>query len=305
MHSILLRDWFSASYKKTEKSELISMLKLPSKDFVKMKHGRNGYRQGIHFNGISIYFDGTPEMGICLDMSGTGCRAFETFGAGDWQHLHKYTKEHGNLTRLDIAHDNYIGLLPLDRMLKDVRQGNLISKFRSGKVDEGLLDSRGVTINFGSPQSEIKFRIYDKAAERNKDGYWVRFEMQLRRERAQAMSELIMTNPENISQAFLGVVHQYLRFIVPNPTETNISRLKTAPYWKRFIADVEKIRLFTSPGFEYNKDHLHSFVYNQAAGAAMTAMLIDGEEQFIQNLLKAGDNLNPKYQSLLDLHGTA
>ena len=64
-----------------------------------------------------------------------------------------------------------------------------------GETKEKGFEHPAKTVYFGSAKSEVRFRIYDKAQERGGLGYhWVRFEMQLRRERAFnfLVSELVL-----------------------------------------------------------------------------------------------------------------
>ena len=44
---------------------------------------------------------------------GQGCRDFETFGKGDWWLFEFIRLTGGTVTRLDIAYDDFSGVLPL------------------------------------------------------------------------------------------------------------------------------------------------------------------------------------------------
>lgn len=128
-------------------------------------------------------------MGVWLEMSGQGCRTFESFGNGDYESLFDYVLENPgdlHITRLDVAFDDHSGILDIEQLKKDTMGDSYISKWSGGIVRAGHGQSRGQdTIEFGSMKSAIFLRIYNKAAERGfTDRHWVRVELQMRDERA-------------------------------------------------------------------------------------------------------------------------
>ena len=72
--NVILFDWLTVSCKEEDPWYWVTLLHMEDLAWTAMEKGRNGYRNGIYFGSISILYDGNPDMGICLDMSGQGCR---------------------------------------------------------------------------------------------------------------------------------------------------------------------------------------------------------------------------------------
>lgn len=188
----IIYDWVSITSKIHSTDDFIRLLGLKSVTWETVK-GAHGYHDRLYWSSISIHYNGRDDMGIWLEMSGQGCRAFETFGSGDYAALFEEVldnPEEMNITRLDVAFDDHSGLLDIEKVCKDTEEGLFVGRFNDWQVTHG---SGGSSVLHGSRSSEILIRIYDKAAERGfTDGdHWVRVELQLRRERARAfLSEL-------------------------------------------------------------------------------------------------------------------
>ena len=76
--NIVIFDWLSFTSKMHTPQELIVALGLNGIEWQKTK-GANGYRDRFFSNHISIHYNGHNDMGVWVEMSGQGCRAFETF----------------------------------------------------------------------------------------------------------------------------------------------------------------------------------------------------------------------------------
>ena len=158
----------------------------------------HGYLDRITFGGVNIHFNGREDMGVWLEMSGQGCRTFETFGNGDYEQLFDYVLENPDdlhITRLDVAYDDHEGVLDMEQLKKDTLEDSYISKWEKGKVILGHGSGKGEdTLEFGSMKSAIFLRIYNKAAERGFiDRHWLRVELQMRDERALSFLSLKRT----------------------------------------------------------------------------------------------------------------
>jgi len=115
-------------------------------------------------------------MGVWVEMSGQGCRAFETLSTlkNCWQDIFWFIfKEGCNVTRLDIAYDDHVGILDLGVIKQDTESGEYISKATYWEV---VNSSKGLTVQIGSSKSPVLIRMYDKARERNCEPgtHWVR-----------------------------------------------------------------------------------------------------------------------------------
>lgn len=230
--NVILYDWLSFTTKNHTPEELIGSLGLSHLPWVESR-GSRGYRSKKFFGSISVHYDGREDMGVWCEMSGQGCRSFESlsklfeFGDG-WSKLFCWIHDCGcKVTRLDVAYDDHTGILPLDKIIDDTLCGMWISK---SNFWECVQSSEGRSVFFGSPKSKVRLRIYDKAAERHAGNqHWIRCEIQLRDSRAQSFIGLTVP----IGKAFLGVLLNYLRFVVPNE-DSNKWRWPMTEYWSFF-----------------------------------------------------------------------
>lgn len=294
--NIILFDWLSITSKIHSVKDIKSLLGLQDVEWQTLK-GVRGYLVREYFEGISIHHGNTGN--VWLEMSGKGCRAFESFGHAEYSIIFDVVKachEYINVTRLDIAFDDHTKLLNIDKICNDVRKQEYISRSREWEVIES---SKGKSITVGSHASPVLVRVYDKAAERNlNDGsHWIRVEMQLRDERAfEFINQLDVYYLGNL---FRGVLSNYLRFVVEDKTETNRSRLKTKPYWNKLLESAEAISLFTKAGLEYNLERLDNYVFNQAGNAIDAAIAIHGIVGFHNMIEERTTKRNPKYKEVV------
>jgi phage replication initiation protein len=305
MDSFYLFDWITFTTKSHDLEEVKELLGLEHA-YWEEGSGRYCYKESLWYEHISIYYNGRDDMGICCEMSGKGCRAFESYGHGCYESLFKVILNPSNeinVTRLDIAFDDHDGLLDLDKIVRDTQLQNYTAEYRKYKITQG---TEGTSIVHGKRISPTMIRIYDKAAERgyDKTKHWVRVELQLKRERAKAFIERYMEDETAVSRTFRGTVFNYLRYTEPSKTDTNKRRWKTAKYWQKFIDGAEKVTLWKKPGVEYNLSNLESFAINQAGGAIRTLIKINGLVPYLQSIFTKEYN-NPKYQRLIEKYGEA
>lgn len=302
MDDIILYDWLSFSAKWEDPYRMTALLGLSGLPWQHIK-GARGYQERLYFNAISIHYNGRGDMGVWCEMSGQGCRAFETLSTleGDkWQALFQVIFQQGlNITRLDVAYDDHTGTLDIDQIIQDVRQREYISCMKYWEIIES---SKGKTVQIGSPQSDTLIRIYDKARERNcPDGeHWIRCELQLRRDRAVAFAQL----PQTIGEAYCGVVMNYLRFVEPMEGDTNRWRWPLKAYWADFLCNANAIGIYRSPGLEYNLDRCKRYVIRQAGNAIDAFIQIVGLPTFLNELYSRSVRRNPKYDRLVAEHKT-
>ncbi len=307
----IIYDYLSFSSKIHSLNSIIEFLGLQDVRFENLK-GFYGYRDRLYFDGISIHYNGREDMGICVEMSGKGCRTWEKYGNSDYdglfaEILENYSddseKREINITRLDVAYDDFDGILDLPLLLKETQALHYVSRFKDWQVING---NKGASVNHGSTRSNIYIRIYDKRLEQNVQKiikHWVRCEIQMRKECALGFIKL----KDSIEKKYFMVLNNYLRYVVPNDNESNYSRLYTAPYWLNFIESAEKRSIFCKPADNYSFDKLYAFVNNQLSGAISTYIDIVGAEQFLTDInnSRKGKKLNPKYQTLkeqYDIH---
>lgn len=293
---IILYDWLSFTLKRDNPYIVADMLGLGDLPWEVTK-GARGYKDRLYFNAISIHYSGRPDMGVWCEMSGQGCRAFETLTTlpGKWEDLFaRINRSKANITRLDVAYDDHSGLLDINELIQDTRKKEYVSKSDYWEI---LESSKGQTLQFGSYQSDVLIRIYDKAAEKHcaEGEHWIRCELQLRRDRAIAFTELGLP----IGESFYGVVVNYLRFVDPLEGDTNKWRWPIKFYWDHFLNSARAIRLYVAPGLEYNFDRCQRYVINQAGNAIDAYIQITGVDGFLKDLNARTTHRNPKYDRLV------
>lgn len=247
------------------------------------------------------------DMGICLEMSGTGCRAFEQYGAGDWMKLLDDINScfgRTTITRLDLAFDDHTGLLDIHRIEQDTRDRNYVSKSRKSRVtwsDDLDEDIQGLTVEIGSRQSDVLVRIYDKAAERGFDHskHWIRVELQLRKARALA-GAMMLLEEKHVGMTATGILRNYLTFRIPSE-DSNKSRWPVADYWEKLLLNMEKIRIVLRPGEPYNYSKTEQHMKMQYGQAFVAYYRMHGEvSSFLHDCLKMFPNLAPKYNAAIE-----
>lgn len=275
--------------------------------------GARGYKSRLYYDHISIHYNGREDMGIWLEMSGQGCRVFETYGHGDYNILFREwmeNEEDMNVTRIDIAFDDHCGLLNIKQLVKDTQAldednypTELISKFRKREViwshDDG--GKPALTVYHGRKGSETMIRIYDKAAERGfADRHWIRVELQLRQARAGEFVRELLLQESDVGTLFRGVLYNYLRYVEPDDFDTNRWRWPLKDYWANLLESVGRIQLYKKPGTEYNIFNLQDFVLGQAGNAIDTYIRIRGVDGFMEDLNhRPNKNIKAQYRELI------
>lgn len=102
------------------------------------------------------------------------CNEEESDTAWDINHIiHLWKHNSFKATRIDSALDDYKKALDLNVVRKKGERGHFISKIKTftphlstKDFDEIGTENRGITLYFGSPQSDFRIRFYDKKAER-------------------------------------------------------------------------------------------------------------------------------------------
>ena len=128
----------------------------------------------------------------------------------------------GHFGRIDVAMDDRSGVIDIERIYASVVAGNCVSHFRKSQLVAGLDLGSGVqtgqTICLGSRQSDTYLRIYDKAAEqrakeKSVEGTWVRWEMEWKDERADAVGlALSVLDHERFQKYLVGVFRTAVDF---------------------------------------------------------------------------------------------
>ena len=324
----IIIDWLSITSKKLSVKEMKEILGLQHASWEEGR-GYHGYKTRYWYDSISIHCDGAGDMGIWLEMSGQGCRAFESYS--DKRDLYKTemyeplfrlvvdNPDDFNITRLDVAYDDFEGVLDGKRVFDDT----VNQKYRSkAEYWSATTSSDGLSVNVGSPRSKVLIRIYDKRAERlakitdadqrqriEEDiPHWMRVELQLRDDRAlqfiKTMAGCGKSSSEcmPIGAVYTGVLANYLDYGYSAKAKGNADKLvwHTFPYWKDVLAGAEAISIYSQPGTEYNLVRCRNYVYNMAGNAVDALVKIEGVDGFLAGLKDRHIKQNMKYIQLIE-----
>ncbi len=195
-------------------------------DWIQDRKGFQGYSQGWLSRGTS---GGLGRIGtgaarapreVHVDLSQ------ELISGWTYEHFQSVTAwvlaKDGHFGRIDVALDDRSGVIDVDHIYASVHAGNCVSHFRKSQLiaglDLGSGEDTGKTICMGSRQSDTYLRIYDKAAEqrgkgKQVEGTWVRWEMEWKAERAQAVGlALSVLDHERFQKYIVGVFRTAVDF---------------------------------------------------------------------------------------------
>jgi len=293
---IILFDWLSVTSFIDKPEFFIDFLGLDCIEF-QVIHGFYGYKWRYYFDGISIHYDGKEDQGVLLEMSGQGCRVFETYGNGDWEKLFsRFTSDCYNITRLDVAYDDHTGTLDIEKIAELTEKNLYLSKATKWTVERS---SDGTTVYIGSKKSETLIRFYDKGKERGygDDVHWIRCELQLRRDRAQNFIKLDLP----IGEKFGKVLNNYLRFVVENPKDPEHKhRWKTEQWWIDFVKTVEKISIYTKKTVDYNLSRLEWYLMKYCGNCIDTYIKCVGVDGLLDKLEHRESQLKERHRIIIE-----
>ena len=190
--------------------QLLNELRYSIEDF-KESYGKYFYNSGITIdNYISIYYnsDSKPvsknsSKTVNFVFTGTGCTDLAIKFENDIYKIFEilYSFE-ASITRIDLAYDDFYGLLDFDRIESKLNNGEYVSSKKSFNIvkSSNINHARlGQTIYIGSARSSNKhstfFKMYDKRAEYigkkqqlmpivEETGIWQRYEITFKKSKA-------------------------------------------------------------------------------------------------------------------------
>lgn len=323
MKGTALIDWFTFSVKEQKDPDKVisSYLHMDSDLFQNKPFGGLGYLASKSFNGISVFYepapdkngmDRTAEMGVCVSMSGSGCRTFEAhtkYKRGDTPFWALVEQLHidplVNISRVDLAVDDREGFLDLDVIADAVKSNQVNSRIRKRRIFDSYdgADDDGKSVYFGASQSSFRIRIYDKAKEHFESDqpefnqHWVRFEIVMKGKCANGMVGC-MVNSENLGLMAANILNDKLSFIERD--DSNISRCSVSQWWLDFLESFEAIKLVSQEEGCHELEHVFEWLICQIAPSL--SLIREGKGIFaIQELLDVGrDNRTKKQSALLD-----
>ena len=316
-------DWLSWTFKDAPSVEyVVNFMGYDMSSFHLLPKGASGYRSQLRHTGlaISILYDGSEDMGIHIDVSGSaianlvqhyhdtnmcptpfGASAYSTtsFDYTVFTDMLSEIIKRGQITRLDIAIDD-IGerYYSLDELHNIFVQKHYVSKFRSWREiseHDNKYYKTGHTIYFGSRSSNIMFRVYDKRLEQISKKQvleadlspWVRWEIELKTVRAMQTASLLVAG-DSLGNVAIGILSNYFRVIEPD--NVRLDRCSTSPKWNEFINSVSAIRLYL-PTAPKTLEQTRSWLMKQVAPSFSAVIKASGGDMdFAYKMLASGSN---------------
>ena len=251
-------DWLSFTVENTDEN-MDRVVKLFGDYGVEKNHfGGMGYdcSATILENGRVYWHSSRQAMGIHVRLNAQSLDLVEMTPIGllnrvfDWE---------AKITRIDIAFDDFDGLLDIDEIHRKALAGELVTRWTKVSRVNGseLATGRkiGDTVNLGARSSEAFLRIYDKKLERETKGVdvsdvesWTRVEIELKSGKAQAFGGLLADTARSLDQEPGELCAQLLYGLVDfkdqgTQSDTNKSRWLTSEWWSKFIDTSSKLVL--------------------------------------------------------------
>lgn len=309
--------------------EMIAFLGYQESDFLKLARGANGYKKMYRHNGqpVTILSDGNEGMGIHVVITGSALPnlldhfknsitlatpfnndavLLSDFNNNVLIEFLQQVKSIGWFTRLDLAVDDH-GAKFFD--VSDIRdfltRHEVVSKFRTYRdVYESTFtgENTGHTIYFGSRQSEVMLRVYDKQLEQNNKASdpdkvinekWIRWELELKDVRANIAADFLIQRKQ-IGCIVMEVLNNYVRFIIND--DSNRSRCSSHPLWEKFVCAVGKLRLFVAAAEKTIRDKKR-WLIRQCMPTIAAVIISDGgsfdiiTQHFDDAVLRMSNNL--------------
>ena len=159
---------------------------------IELAHGLYGYTNGVKFldGRIELVNPSQPKMRIHVQYSGSALSyGYENYNLNPFEII---ALEPANMRvrRIDVALDIKPGSIDIAALAKMTEEKHYISKATKSLYFR-TLQEKGETLYVGAPTSNIRLRIYDKAAEQGLDGDWTRIELQVRGNQAHALRNAI------------------------------------------------------------------------------------------------------------------
>ena len=309
----VLVDWLTFSVKEQDPAKVIrEYLGLDPELFQDAGYGLLGYNRVLRFSDICVCYeprenDFFRDMGVCVSMSGNGCRAFETMSkltqAGQdsvfptlFQLL--AADETANVSRLDIACDDREGFLNMEEIVEKVQANEINSRMtkRSVIVSFDGTQRSGSTIYLGAPSSDFRVRIYDKALEEGVDGHWIRVELVMRHKNAAAFVEQMNSAP-SVGKLAAQVVNDKFSFIERD--DSNITRCTVCGWWQSFVDELESVRLVARCVIQHSVERIENWIESQVGPSLAVILNTLGWPHLFELAHAAAGRLSARQLSLI------
>ncbi len=313
-------DWLTFTVQRENPNEVISeYLGMDPDLFQDPGYGLLGYEKMKCFSDICVCYSGREneyfhDMGVCVSMSGNGCRSFETMskltfpGARDKQGMESIafpvlfqllaSDPGANVTRLDIACDDRSGILDMDEIISKTTANDINSRMARRQVVFSMNGAKrdGATVYLGAPSSNFRVRIYDKGLEQGISDHWIRVEIVLRSNNSNAFVG------EAVNSACIGCLASQVmndRFSFIERDDCNISRCSVCSWWQEFVDELGAVELVARKVIQHSVEHINNWVSDQVGPSLAIILKTMGWGHLFQLAQDSYSRLSDKQKLLI------
>lgn len=211
----------------------------------------------------------------------------------------------GKASRLDVAADDFEGLLDMNVMREKILRGEFVCRARNGREERSTFGQPGHTLYFGSGRSDTLLRIYDKKAEQARQGVdvsfcksWVRAELELKNDRADGAAQYISKHRGDWHIEAAGWLLNFLDFKDPG-TDSNVSRWNTSPWWSLFVEHAKKARIVSAQE-ERTVEDVKAWVEKQVTPSLFVLEATVGHDEVFQMVAEGSGRLKDRHKKMID-----
>ena len=263
-------------------------------------------------NGSGRLAYGAPDrrLEVSVDLPGSIVR---TWTPEQFHHtLSWISAKGGRVTRLDCALDDRRNLVPIATVRKAIEDGQYVTRARRANSikthSASTWSLEGETIYLGSGESETRLRVYDKSGQLKLEGgcdwpqYGIRWELQLRKGRAQAMGhELVLTPQQEWRRLVVGVVRSFVDFrdVTRASSKWQRSRAEVLPWWGQLTEGFERAILVVEAPREWGLQNARRSLKQTAPGLSVLADSPGGWDEIKAGIDEGRARRKPKHLKVL------
>jgi phage replication initiation protein len=217
----------------------------------------------------------------------------------------------GHCTRTDLALDDRSGCATVAQVIAAADAGNAVMRWSTYDAKrrcsyKGKDDVHGEIITFGSRQSESYLRVYDKRIEevakrREVSGTWVRWELELKKERADICNLVLAHLPIEEWRTFaVGLLKSCISFRDTTADDPSWIRCRAEElaWWRALTDGFARCRLI-NPKKDRKLEEVKQW-FSQAMGPTIAALNCAAGREWIDQVIRAGaDRWKPKHHQLM------
>ncbi|MEQ1844671.1 MAG: replication initiation factor domain-containing protein [Nitrospira sp.] len=205
----------------------------------------------------------------------------------------------GHITRMDVALDDRAAGVSIAQIKQAVEAGQAVTRSQKFKVIAGSSlrsgTSTGDTLYFGSRESHTMLRVYDKRLELEQKGreeakdYGVRWELELKKDRAQACAKALLTlPPEDWREFLVGILRSYVDFreTTREAEPWEKYRAPLVAWWEALTEGFKRCRLVVEK-VQQTFEEVCQWL-GESISAMLALVYFRRGEQFLQELIYAG-----------------